>query len=107
MASTAADESTGVTEKEWEAVNRIISERNSGFPPVVLAQLNRVRPALAKLVDNKVPFREINDSFAKLIPIKISSAQFRKYMREQFDYPPSNRAKKSTRSKAKKRAKSP
>ncbi|OCG90314.1 hypothetical protein LMG667_02515 [Xanthomonas euvesicatoria] len=97
MATPAAE---GVTPDEWVIVDNIIKERSAGFPPRVLAELTRVKPALKRLVDAKVPFREINDRFAKAMQIKISAAQFRKYMKVEFDYPPS-----PTKPKAKKTAK--
>jgi hypothetical protein len=84
----AAHDPQGPTPAEWSIVNNMISERSAGFPPRVLQELTRVRPALEKLVEAKVPFREINDRFAKTMQIKISAALFRKYMKQEFGYPP-------------------
>lgn len=77
----------GITTKERELIDSLIDQR-SGTPQRVTQELQRVHEGLKALVEAKVPIRDILNVFIKNLETRVTSAQARQYLREQFDYPP-------------------
>lgn len=77
----------GVTDREQSIVQSLIRQRES-TPDRVLAELDRVKPALKQLIDKGISIKDILNRFIKQLEVRVTSSQARTYIKEHFDYPP-------------------
>ncbi|KAF1702942.1 hypothetical protein [Pseudoxanthomonas kaohsiungensis] len=86
QSSSAKKSKAGLKPNEQAILDSLLKER-TGTPERVTAELDRVRPALAQMVEAKVPIRDILNRFIRNLDYRVTAAQGRAYMKREFNYP--------------------